>query len=429
MHIERLTRASLLGAVALLLSYLETMLPLPLGIPGIKMGLANLAVLVACYVSDYRTACLVALVKVLVSALLFGSPMTLAYSAAGTLLSLAALWPCTGPLGLGPLPTSMISGAAHNVGQLLMCALLLDTASVFALLVPLVVAGLVMGALVGAVVQAVLPALAFHEDARPRIDTGALHLEPGRRVAFVGANGSGKTSCALQLAGLVPGVDGVPVTAGTGGPSAAAGGRTPPTAENNVAMLVFQNPDDQGVRPLVQDDMAFGLENRGVPADAMAQRVARALDEVGIAPLALRNVTELSGGEKQGAALAGVLAMDPALVIFDEATSMLDGHARSGFEALAGRLAAEGLAVIQITQIPEEAFSADEVVVFSEGAIVWQGGPDELLARPELMERWQVGLPPVARLCACLREQGVSVPMTNNMDELEDVLWRLYATT
>ena len=558
--IRRLANVALLAALALVLSYLETMIPLPVAVPGVKLGLANVAVVVALFALDARSALAVAMVKVVASGLLFGSPMMLAYSLGGTALAFLGMFALTRIPGVGVVLVSMVAALLHNVGQVAVAALLLSSASVFLTLPVLGVAALVTGALTGAVATGVLATVQRGEGARPHVDASQLELRPGEHVAFVGANGSGKTSCALQLAGLAGeepaaaggghvgaatgggyaavggaagggdvgaasgaaggksvgvaaasgqtvaaevGGGGAPSVAGSSGAAAseaAASGRVGAVeaatgarksgwergnsnfsdfcssgaagkrasagngaefrAEKSLAGfesgdvgagsgsqqpaepqsrlqnsekveriklegtvgVAFQDPDDQIVAPKVRDDVAFGLENRGMPCTQMQAEVAAALEEAGAAAWARRDVASLSGGQKQRVATAGLLALRPGLAIFDETTSMLDGLARQAFARVVRRLCARGMGVITVTQLMDEAFEADRIVVFADGAIVAQGTPAELLGQGELLAACGLELPRVARLACSLRAAGVDVPLTNDERALEDAL-------
>ena len=417
--IRRLANVALLAALALVLSYLETMIPLPVAVPGVKLGLANVAVVVALFALDARSALAVAVVKVVASGLLFGSPMMLAYSLGGTALAFLGMFVLTRIPGVGVVLVSMVAALLHNVGQVAVAAALLSSASVFLTLPVLGVAALVTGALTGAVATGVLATVQRGEDGRPHVDASQLKLHPGEHVAFVGANGSGKTSCALQLAGLVgEGAGSGERVAGAGsGERAGAAG-----AARGTVGVAFQDPDDQIVAPKVRDDVAFGLENRGMPRAQMQTEVTSALEEAGVAAWACRDVASLSGGQKQRVATAGLLAMKPGLAIFDETTSMLDGPARQAFTRVVRRLCARGMGVVQITQHMDEAFEADHIVVFADGAIVAQGTPVELLQQGELLAACGLELPRVARLACGLRAAGVDVPLTNDERALEDAL-------
>ena len=433
--VERLASCSLLAAVALVLSYLETMIPLPVVLPGVKLGLANVAVAVALFTLDARAAAGVAAVKVLASGLLFGSPTMLAYSFGGTALAFAGMAGLAAIPGVGLVPVSMVAAILHNAGQLAVAALLLQTPTVFVNLPVLAVAACVTGGVTGAVGEAALASLERESEGgrggaadggaadgggtanggavavRPVVDCSPLgRISPGERVAFIGANGSGKTSCALQLAGLAE---------ADGGAAAATGGVR--------AGVSFQDPDSQIVAPVVRDDVAFGPENRGLERPEMMRLVNDALAEAGIPELGSRDVDSLSGGEKQRVAVAGLLAMAPGLVVFDEATAMLDPAARASFDRLAARLCARGVAVVQVTQIMDEAFAADRVAVFRAGGIVFVGTPAEALSEPGLLESCGLGLPSTARLAAALSDVGVRADCASDLDGIEEAVCRWLA--
>ena len=407
MATRRLARVALLAALALVLSYLETMVPLPVALPGVKLGLANIAVVVALLACDARSALAVALVKVVASGFLFGSPMMLAYSLGGTALSFLGMFLLTRIPGVSVVLVSMVAAILHNVGQLCVAAVLLATPSVFLTLPALAVAALATGAATGAIAAGVLRSVRADGGERPAIDASCLHVRPGEHIAFVGPNGSGKTSCALQLAGL-----------------AGVHGQSGTQHHDGTAGVAFQDPDDQIVASIVRDDVAFGPENRGEPRERMLAIVADALEQAGIAELVMRPVEELSGGQKQRVAIAGLLALEPGLVIFDESTSMLDAPARARFAEVVAGLTARGIAVITITQLMDEAFAAGRIVVFDAGQIVAVATPDELLEHPELLATHGLELPRVAALAARLRAAGLDVPLTNDEQELEEALWR-----
>ena len=375
-HIQRLAQCALLGALALVLSYLETMIPLPIGIPGIKLGLANAAVLFALLLIDARAAVAIAVVKVLASGFLFGTPTMLAYSAGGTALALAIMVAISKIGGVGAIPISMASAIGHNAGQLAVASAMLASPAVFATLPVLAAAGGVTGALVGVAVQGVVNALEAPADAeRMPVDLSALRLAPGEHVVFIGANGSGKSTAALQLAGLLAD-DGTAAASGAG------------------ARLVMQDPATQVVKSQVEDDVAFGPENLGMPTGEMYALVARAMADMGVDQLAEHDVNELSGGQCQQVAIAGVLAMGPQMVVFDEATSQLDEAARTRFAGLVAELTAHGVTVVTVTQLPAEALAADRAVLFEDGATTYIGKPQEALQRMGLGAAWATGATP-----------------------------------
>lgn len=382
-RIQRMAQTALLGSLALLLSYIETMIPLPFAVPGIKLGLANAAILVALFSIDARGAAAVALIKVLASGFLFGSPTMLVYSAAGTFLAFASMAFSHKVLKLDAVPVSMLSAVFHNVGQLLAAALMLSSTAVFLTLPPLALAACITGAVIGCVAQGVIDALVVESPQRRVVDLSALELVCGESIAFVGANGSGKTTAALQLAGLVGN-------------------------EGRGARITFQDPDDQIVNQRVQDDVAFGCENMGIELDEMRRMVMDTLFDVGIQDLASCDVNELSGGQKQQVAIAGVLAMRPDLIVFDEATSMQDTAARKRFLDLVERLKERNVAVVMVTQIAFEAACADRVAVFEDCRLA------EVVSGSEYAQRTSAGafpaMPPVKKepqVGANLREGGV----------------------
>lgn len=370
-HARRLARVSLLCACALVLSYLETMIPLPVAVPGIKLGLANVAVVVALYTLDVKSAAAVALVKVFASGFLFGSPMMLAYSLGGTVLAFIGMVALAAVPGVGLVPVSMLAAVLHNVGQLGVAAMALQTPAVFINLGVLGVAACVTGGITGAVAEGALAGIEQADDTRPSVDCAALaaNIVAGERIAFVGTNGSGKSTCALELAGLLKDVNGHAMCVqGTVG-------------------LAFQDPDNQIVAPIVRDDIAFGLENRGVPRDEMRSEVLQALNELGIVELERRDVATLSGGQKQRVATSGLVALTPSLMIFDETTAMLDETAREAVNDLIDHLCQRDVAVIQITQLLDEVARADRVAVFEAGAIAYLGTVQDLADQRDLLIR------------------------------------------
>lgn len=370
-HTRRLARVSLLCACALVLSYLETMIPLPVAVPGIKLGLANVAVVVALYTLDVKSAAAVALVKVFASGFLFGSPMMLVYSLGGTVLAFIGMVALAAVPGVGLVPVSMLAAVLHNVGQLGVAAMALQTPAVFINLGVLGVAACVTGGITGAVAEGALAGIEQADDTRPSVDCVALaaNIVAGERIAFVGTNGSGKSTCALELAGLLKDVNGHAMCVqGTVG-------------------LAFQDPDNQIVAPVVRDDIAFGLENRGVPRDEMRSEVLQTLNELGIVELEQRDVATLSGGQKQRVAASGLVALTPSLMIFDETTAMLDETAREAVNDLIDHLCQRDVAVIQITQLLDEVARADRVAVFEASAIAYLGTVQDLADQRDLLIR------------------------------------------
>ncbi len=233
-----------------------------------------------------------------------------------------------------------------------------------------------------------------------------LDVAAGECVAIVGGNGSGKTTLAKHLnALLLPTsgevwVDGID-TRDAGGVWA---------VRQRVGM-VFEHPDNQIVAAVVEEDVAFGCENLGLPPAEIRARVDMALRTVGLEPLRRHPPHRLSGGQKQRVAIAGVLAMRPQCLVLDEATSMLDPPGRRDvMETALGLCRREGLTLILITHAMEEAAAADRVVVLSAGRVAMQGPPAEIFARERELRRLRLEPPELARLRGALVADGIPLP-------------------
>lgn len=175
--------------------------------------------------------------------------------------------------------------------------------------------------------------------------------------------------------------------------------------------MVFQNPDNQIVATVVEEDVAFALENLGVPPDEMRQRIDEAMKEAGIYQFKDRQPHKLSGGQKQRVAIAGVLAMNPDCIVMDEATAMLDPRGRQQVMSTVKKLNKEhGITVIHITHYMEEAVLADRIVVMNQGKIVMQGTPKEVFSKEQEMRDLHLDIPQATELCEQLTNQGLSMP-------------------
>jgi energy-coupling factor transport system ATP-binding protein len=248
----------------------------------------------------------------------------------------------------------------------------------------------------------------------------SLCVEPGRIVAVAGANGSGKSTLALLANGLlVPGRGAVRVD-----DMDVSDDELVWKVRERVGM-VMQNPDDQIVGALAEEDVAFGPENLGMDPEEMRDVVAESLSAVGLSDMRRREPHTLSEGQKQRLAVAGVLAMRPAYVVLDEPTAMLDPVGRRDIEDIVDRLAhVEGRGVLFVTHRPAEIALADEAIVLAEGVIVWQGRPAELLADEMLMRELGLAPGPIARLGAALRDRGIAVPPTaQRYETVAEALW------
>lgn len=255
---------------------------------------------------------------------------------------------------------------------------------------------------------------------QPAVREIDLEIADGEVLAILGANGSGKSTLARMIGGLLLPQSGTVVIDGV---STA----TPPDGwfmHQHVGM-VFQNPQNQIVSTVVENEVAFGLENLLVDSITMQRRVGECLDLVGLSHLRMSNPHELSAGEQQRLAIASALAASPHHLLLDEATSLLDDQTRLALmrtvQDLAGRL---GLSVVLITHRMDEVVTADRVVVLSLGEVVFSGSPDALFAQPDRLADWNLALPPLQQLMADLRDAGIHLPQgLSSVEALADQLW------
>ena len=243
-----------------------------------------------------------------------------------------------------------------------------------------------------------------YDGVTPALDGIDLNIEDGEFFCILGGNGSGKSTFAKHLNALLQ-------------PDAGAvriNGMDASDPElvydiRSTAGMVFQNPDDQLVATLVEDDVAFGPENLGVPSAQIAQRVREALKGVGLVGFERHETHALSGGQKQRVALAGVLAMEPRVLILDEASSMLDPRGRKGLMKVCRALRDRGMTIVMITHVMEEAAEADRVAVFRAGRVAMLGAPEEILTRADELAQLNLDMPASCCLGRALRAKGVPV--------------------
>ena len=237
------------------------------------------------------------------------------------------------------------------------------------------------------------------------LDDVTLEVCRGERVCVLGANGSGKSTLASVICGLLAPDEGNVELAG----HAVCTGGMPDLAAYRDARrqlgLVFQNPDDQIVTSVVADDVAFGPENLGVPRAQIAARVARELRRVAMEKYAHADPSRLSGGQRQRVCIAGALAMEPAVLVLDEPSSLLDVRGRAAIMRVMGRLAAAGATLVHVTHFMDEALAADRVIVMQRGHVALEGTPDEVFAakNAQVIEALGLEMPFEARLAAALR--------------------------
>ena len=246
----------------------------------------------------------------------------------------------------------------------------------------------------------------YEEGGKMAVDGVSLSVPRGAFVAVLGQNGSGKSTLAKLMNGLYRPLSGAVFVDGM---STADDDKT--YQLRRKAGMVFQNPDNQLVATMVREDVAFGLENIGVPTEEMPKRIDEALKSVGMLDRADRAPHLLSGGQKQRVAIAGVLAMQPDVIIFDEATAMLDPSGRQEVFGTVQRLNREqGLTVVWITHFMEEAALCGYIHVMHEGKLVLSGTPKEVFSDPARMRSLHLDVPPMAMLATKLRAEGFPLP-------------------
>ena len=255
------------------------------------------------------------------------------------------------------------------------------------------------------------------------IDGVSLQIEAGSFVAMLGHNGSGKSTLAKTLNGIL-----LP----SGGTVLISGMNTADDANllniRREVGMVFQNPDNQIIANLVEDDVGFGPENLGVPTEEIWQRVDAALKAVGMTAFRLKSPNHLSGGQKQRVAIAGVMAMHPKCIVLDEPTAMLDPNGRKEVIRTVTELnRSEGVTVVLITHYMEEVIGADRLVVMDDGKVIMDGTPREVFARVEELKRLRLDVPQATELAYELKQCGVSLPdSVLTMEELAEAILPLW---
>lgn len=246
----------------------------------------------------------------------------------------------------------------------------------------------------------------YEEAAEPALHHVTLDVHQGEFLAVLGHNGSGKSTLAKLLNALYQPSEGHVTVCGYD------------TADEEhlwdirqQAGMIFQNPDNQLVATVVQEDVAFGLENLGVPHDEMVRRIDEALSAVRMTEYAASAPHLLSGGQKQRVAIAGILAMQPSVIIADEATAMLDPAGREEVLKTIRRLNREkGITVVWITHFMEEAAQADRVIVMNKGQAVLSGAPREVFSQADTLQEMHLDVPPMSHLSHRLRGAGMPLP-------------------
>ena len=246
---------------------------------------------------------------------------------------------------------------------------------------------------------------AYEDAAAKALNNVSLTINDGEFVAVVGHNGSGKSTLAKHLNALLLPTEGKVLVDGMD----TADEADTLSIRQRVGM-VFQNPDNQLVTTIVEEDVAFGPENIGVPGNEIRTRVDRALAAVGMEKYAHSAPNMLSGGQKQRIAIAGMLAMQPKVLVLDEATAMLDPKGRRDIIDLVTKLHKEnGITVVMITQYMEEAVGADRVAVMSGGELILEGTPKEVFSQDELLHKHRLDVPVMQQLANRLNAHGANL--------------------
>ena len=254
------------------------------------------------------------------------------------------------------------------------------------------------------------------------IDEVSLDIEPGQFIAILGHNGSGKSTLAKHMNALLVPSDGTMWVDGMD------------TKEDEhlwdvrqSAGMVFQNPDNQIIGTVVEEDVGFGPENLGVPTEEIWQRVEDSLKAVGMIEYRHHSPNKLSGGQKQRVAIAGVMAMRPKCIVLDEPTAMLDPNGRKEvLRSVMELRKREHITVILITHYMEEVVDADHVFVMDHGHVVVQGTPREIFSQVDTLKHYRLDVPQVTILADELRKRGLDIPAgVLKKEELVEILCRL----
>ena len=244
------------------------------------------------------------------------------------------------------------------------------------------------------------------EEVKRALDHVNLEIEKGSFVAILGHNGSGKSTFAKQINGILSPTDGTLFISEMD---------TRDEAHlwdiRKNAGMVFQNPDNQIIGNIVEEDVGFGPENIGVPTEEIWKRVDESLKAVGMTMYRKQSLNHLSGGQKQRVAIAGVMAMKPECIVLDEPTAMLDPNGRKEVIRTVHELnRAEGITMVLITHYMEEVVDADRVIVMDDGHIVMDGTPKEIFSRVEELKQYRMDVPQVTELAWELQKKGIPLP-------------------
>ena len=260
------------------------------------------------------------------------------------------------------------------------------------------------------------------ESIQTALDHIDLDVQPGQFIAILGHNGSGKSTLAKHINALLAPTEG----------SLWIDGKDVTQEENilpvrKTAGMVFQNPDNQIIASVVEEDVGFGPENIGVPTDEIWQRVEESLKSVGMLQYRHHSTNKLSGGQKQRVAIAGVMAMEPKCIVLDEPTAMLDPNGRKEVLHAAHELnRKKGVTILLITHYMEEVVDADYVYVMDKGHVVMQGTPREIFSQVGTLKEHRLDVPQITLLADLLRQSGLDIPLgVLTREELVDAIMKI----
>ena len=260
------------------------------------------------------------------------------------------------------------------------------------------------------------------ESIQTALDHVDLDVQPGQFIAILGHNGSGKSTLAKHINALLAPTEG----------SLWVDGKDVTQEENilpvrKTAGMVFQNPDNQIIASVVEEDVGFGPENIGVPTDEIWQRVEESLKSVGMLQYRHHSPNKLSGGQKQRVAIAGVMAMEPKCIVLDEPTAMLDPNGRKEVLHAAHELnKKKSVTILLITHYMEEVVDADYVYVMDKGHIVMQGTPREIFSQVGTLKEHRLDVPQSTLLADLLRQSGLDIPLgVLTREELVDAIMKI----
>lgn len=260
------------------------------------------------------------------------------------------------------------------------------------------------------------------ESIQTALDHINLDVQPGQFIAILGHNGSGKSTLAKHINALLAPTEGSLWV-----------DEKDVTQEENIlpvrktAGMVFQNPDNQIIASVVEEDVGFGPENIGVPTDEIWQRVEESLKSVGMLQYRHHSPNKLSGGQKQRVAIAGVMAMEPKCIVLDEPTAMLDPNGRKEVLHAAHELnRKKGVTILLITHYMEEVVDADYVYVMDKGHVVMQGTPREIFSQVGTLKEHRLDVPQITLLADLLRQSGLDIPLgVLTREELVDAIMKI----